>query len=606
MNQRIVSSASVVIAILIVVAVSATAADQDTNGAKNAKAAAKAQKGAGKAALQKKLADQKAAAPKPAVVFPASVERPTPSNLPIQDPSPLAAKVDSLLTAEIAPSDSNKTIDFSKRSSDEVFLKRAYQDVIGRNPSPDEVTTFVLDPSTDKRKQLVDRLLADPHYGENWGRYWRDVIMYRRADERALLVQPSLTEYLVGQFNANRPWDEIARSFITAEGDVRENGATGIIFAQQGVTADITAEVSRIFMGVQIQCAQCHDHKTDRWKRTQFHELAAFFPRISVHPDPNQEKRTFIVEGRDFIPPRLAAKQANKPIGSAEHYMPDLDHPDQKGARMQPVFFLTGQKLDFGTSDEVRRETIARWMTAPSDEWFAKAFVNRLWAELVGEGFYEPIDDLGPDRTCSAPKTIDALAKSFVDSKYDVKQLFRTILATEAYQRESRERRAPDSTPFVANCTQRLRGDQLYDALVSALGMRESLLGMFAQGKGGAGKGILRTPRNQFNQTFGFDPSTPRDEISGSIPQALLLMNGPQINREINGMRGTELAKLLNTTSDNEAVTTELYLRCLGREPNDTELKTCVAQVKNGKNRPEAFEDILWALINSTEFLHRK
>jgi hypothetical protein len=606
MNQRIVSSASVVIAILIVVAVSATAADQDTKNAPGAKAAAKAQKGAGKAAA-KKLADQKAAASKPAVVFPASVEKSTPSNLPIQDPAPLAAKVDKLLTAEIAPSDSNKTLDFSKHSSDEVFLKRAYQDVIGRNPSPDEVTTFVLDPSTDKRKQLVDRLLADPRYGENWGRYWRDVIMYRRADERALLVSPALNEYLVGQFNANRPWDEIARSFITADGDVRENGATGIIFAQQGVTPDITAEVSRIFMGVQIQCAQCHDHKTDRWKRTQFHELAAFFPRIRIKPDNEGDKRTFVVDGNDLPFARLNAKMANRPLGSPEHYMPDLDHPDQKGTRMQPVFFLTGQKLDFGTSDGVRRETIARWMTAPSDEWFAKAFVNRIWAELVGEGFYEPIDDLGPDRTCSAPKTIDTLAKSFVDSKYDVKQLFRTILATEAYQRESRERRSPDSTPFVANCTQRLRGDQLYDALVSALGMRENLLGMFAQGKGGGGaKGLLRTPRNQFNQTFGFDPSTPRDEISGSIPQALLLMNGPQINREINGFRGTDLAKLLNTTSDNEAVTTELYLRCLGREPNDTELKTCLAQVKDSKSRSEAYEDILWALINSTEFLHRK
>ncbi len=289
--------------------------------------------------------------------------------------------------------------------------------------------------------------------------------------------------------------------------------------------------------------------------------------------------------------------------------MPDLKHPESQGTRMQPVFFLTGQKLDYGTPDATRRETIAKWITAPSDEWFAKAFVNRIWAEMVGEGFYEPIDDLGPDRTCTAPKTMDYLATAFTDSHYDVKALYRIITATDAYQRESRSRRNPEGTPFAANCPQRLRGDQLYDALVSALGMREGGLGLFGAGqpKGGGGKGaLLRTPRNQFNQTFGYDPSTPRDEVSGSIPQALTMMNGPQINRAIDGNRGTELVRLLNSTKDDEAVATELYLRCLGREPNKDELKTCLDQVKDSKSRTEAFEDVLWALVNSTEFLHRR
>ena len=124
--------------------------------------------------------------------------------------------------------------------------------------------------------------MDDSHFGENWGRYWRDVIMYHRSDDRAQLAAEPLFEYLRDQFNKNTPWDQIARSFITATGDVKENGATGLIMAQNGNTADITSEVSRIFLGVQIQCANCHDHKTDRWKREQFHQLAAFFPRIRL------------------------------------------------------------------------------------------------------------------------------------------------------------------------------------------------------------------------------------------------------------------------------------------------------------------------------------
>jgi hypothetical protein len=283
-----------------------------------------------------------------------------------------------------------------------------------------------------------------------------------------------------------------------------------------------------------------------------------------------------------------------------EHYMPDLEDPAAKGTRMNPVFFATGQKLEPGTSDTERRETIARWITAPKNEWFAKAFVNRIWAELVGEGFYEPIDDLGPDKDCTAPQTMNMLAKSFVESKFDIKQLYRTIAATSAYQRESRTRRNAEETAFACNCPQRLRGDQLYSALASVLGFGEPVF------NGGGRYALLRSPRNQFNQVFGYDPSDPRDDVVGTIPQALLLMNSSMINGMINANRRSELGKLLASTEDNEAVAVDLYLRCLGREPNKAELQTCLTHVKGTKDRATGFEDVLWALVNSTEFLHRK
>jgi hypothetical protein len=271
---------------------------------------------------------------------------------------------------------------------------------------------------------------------------------------------------------------------------------------------------------------------------------------------------------------------------------------------MEPIFFLTGQKLEPGKTDAERRQAIAAWLTDPADGWFAKALVNRVWGELIGQGFYEPLDDIGPDRTCTAPQTLDYLARAFVENKYDIKSLFRTIAATSAYQRANRSpHRSADATMTLVSCStaKRLRGDQLYDALETALGSLDP--GGLARGRFAE----LRSPRGQVNQTFGFDPSTPRDEIVGSIPQALMLMNGPRINGAMNGRRGdVELGKLLASTSDNQVVTTELYLKCLGREPNKNELQKCLAHVKQTSNRAEAFEDILWALVNSTEFLHRK
>jgi hypothetical protein len=516
--------------------------------------------------------------------------------------APAAAReVDRLLYEEVvqkAKTTPAKTVD------DLTYLRRVSLDIAGRLPTTAEITSFSLDTSHDRRTRAVERLLEEDAYAENWARYWRDVIMYRRSDDRALLSMQPLEEYLVEQFKKNTPWDQVATAFITATGDVRENGATAIVMAQMGETSDVTAEVSRIFLGIQIQCAQCHDHVSDRWLRTQFHELAAFFPRIALRPKVG-EVRSFEVVSVDRAP-RARRPNNGRPRGNAEHYMPDLDDPAARGTRMEPVFFATGQKLGPGKTDIERRGTIASWMTAPSNPWFAKAFVNRIWSELVGEGFYEPVDDMGPDREPSAPKTIDYLAAQFAANKYDVKWLFRTMTATEAYARESRARRGPEETPMVANAAQRLRGDQLYTAITGVLGA-PTAVGRLAARQGGQGRYGLRNPRFLFNSVFGFDPSTRRDEVAGSIPQALALMNSQQIALGLDGdRRGTMLGQLLAGEKNDEAIVEELYLRTLSREPTRKEVATSLLHVKKTGNRTEGFEDVLWALLNSAEFSHRK
>ena len=348
-----------------------------------------------------------------------------------------ARQVDRLLAEEVFKPDTK----LAPRVDDATYLRRVWLDIVGDIPTPEHVTAFLLDPAKDKRERVVRELLANPQYGQNWARYWRDVILYRRLEDRAAIVANPLVVALTEKFNENESWDKIAAEFITATGDVRENGATAIHMAQDGRTEETTAEMSRIFLGIQIQCCQCHDHPYDRWKREQFHELAAFFPRIAVRPVSVADAAQLRSGRRRSAGPRPPAesgcRKPPRPAGALTcRTWTTRPRPARGCSRSSSS---RRPKLPFGTPDAERRGTVAEWMT--ENPWFATALVNRLWAELVGEGFYEPIDDIGPDRTPSAPKAVEFLSRSFAESGYDVKWLFRAICATEAYQRESRPRR---------------------------------------------------------------------------------------------------------------------------------------------------------------------
>ena len=514
-----------------------------------------------------------------------------------KSPGETAAAADRILREEVQGTGTP-----APKIDDQVFLRRVHLDIVGEIPRPGEITAFVLDPDPKKREKLVDKLLADPRFGRNWGRYWRDVIMYRKTENRSQIVAGVLLGYLQKELNSGSPWSKLATDMITATGDATEHGECALIVAQQGQPEETVAEISRIFLGVQISCAQCHDHPWDRWKREQFHELAAFFPRVSSRlilaparlPSRGQAIDNSIGQGLKI--------NNNRVRGTLEHHMPDLKDPDAKGKLMQPVLFATGDKLSTGTKDADRRDKLAEFITKKDNPFFGKAFVNRVWGELCGEGFYEPLDDIGPDRECSAPKTLDYLAAEVAEQNYDVKWLYRTLIATEQFQRQSQPRRNPDQPPFQANVAQRLRSDVVLDNLMGVLGFKlpdEVTTGV-------QGRLAQQNVRNVFGLTFGYDPSQRRDEISGSILQALAMMNSPNVNTAINGRFGTELSRILTTIKSDDGVIEELYLRTLGREPTQAEKGTCKTYLKEVNNRAEAFEDIQWSLINSTEFLYRQ
>jgi hypothetical protein len=504
---------------------------------------------------------------------------------PTLTPAEIDALIDRTLAESKAPA--------ARPTTDEEFVRRAYLDLTGTAPAPDELRAFVASKARHKRAALVDTLLDGPEYAANWARYWRDVIRYRATvNQPRLLDYPALEQWLTEQLAANAPWDRIARELITATGDSGENGATVFTAAHMAQPVEVAGEVSRIFLGVQIQCAQCHDHPSDPWKREQFHEFAAFFAGVQSRRKPAPERGVTI----------------NIRKGVPRYTMPDLKDPS-KAIPVQPKFFLARGESPVPSklTAQQRRELAASYVTGQDNPWFAKALVNRVWYALMGDAFVTPVDDMGPNREARHAALLDALAGQFAAGGYDLKWLIRAIMNTNAYQRESRSTNSePGRATFAANCASRLRSDQIYDQL-AALGVR---LGGARRGPGGQGQaaGSLRRagPRGAFDFIFGADPSTPNEDVLGTIPQALYLMNSPAIAAATRARNGSLLGEILQATPDNRAALEALYLRVLARGPTDDEVKLCGNYLARVGDRREAFEDIFWSLINSTEFLSRR
>ncbi|RUL86306.1 DUF1549 domain-containing protein [Tautonia sociabilis] len=519
------------------------------------------------------------------------VERPEKVVTP---PSLTAEQLDAMVRSALGGTEPAPVAD------DETFLRRLWLDLVDAPPTPEQIQAFKADDDPGKRARMIDLLLDDDRFAASRARYWRDVIRYRATFEQPRLVNfPQLESWLAEQFRKNRPWDEIATDLIAGTGPTTEAGnvsfAAAHLDGRQGVSApEFAGEVSRIFLGVQIQCAQCHDHPTDPWTRTQFHEFAAFFAgtqgrRVGRPQDPDYHLEI-------VSPPRVP-----------RYGMPDLDDPSQS-IPVAPKFFLdaSAEPLPAGLTVPQRRELAASYVTGQDNPWFSRAFVNRVWYDLMGDAFYLPIDDLGPDRDPVAPEVIATLADQWQQGGYDIRWLYRTILNTEAYQRQSASSAsASGRTPFASNCPSRLRADQIADALDRALGLFPS--GPRRAGSSGpqAPRPARFGPRFFLDQLFGVDPSTPADEVLGTIPQALFLMNSPLLERAIARPRGT-LDRILAEHPNNPEALEAVYLQVLARSPSAEEQRLCLEYLTDVGDRREGFQDVMWALINSAEFISRR
>jgi Protein of unknown function (DUF1553) len=280
--------------------------------------------------------------------------------------------------------------------------------------------------------------------------------------------------------------------------------------------------------------------------------------------------------------------------------MPDK-YDTSKASVVHPKFFLTGAELTPGQDDLTRREALAREVNA--SPWFAKAFVNRVWGKLMGRGFVEPVDNLGPSQEAIFPDVLDSLAAAFAQSDFNVKELIAIIAGSQAYQRDIRFGETRHThTHFAGSYPQRMRGEELWDSLAVAVGP-------FAE-KAPLPEGLrqvldrIRDPDffTVFKRLFDFDPTAGANEVEPSVAQALMILNNQAINAQIKATGDTQLAKIVEKHPQNDDAVHQIYMQVLSRRPTESELSSCRDYVQQVGDRHEALEDLMWALVNSAEF----
>ncbi len=486
-----------------------------------------------------------------------------------------SADLDALLDKEL------KGQPQAELTSDEQFLRRVTLDLIGRQPTAGELSAFIAEKAADKRSQTIDRLLSSDDFGRNWANYWSDVISHRvQPPELTFMTYTPLKEWLAKELNAGTPWHTIVTNMLTATGTVKDNPAATFVAYHQSNAVNLAGETTRIFLSIQIHCAECHDHPFDNWKQVQFHQMAAFFARGKTKMPQNESLGAQLLENDK-------GEQKNPKTGKV----------------MEPVV-LTGDIVVPGVSDAERRAALAHWVTHPDNPWFDKAFTNRVWARLMGRGFCEPVDNIGELQEHLLGDVHQAVADHFTATENDIKDLYRLILNSRAYQRQLPSQDEMKKIQFAAAKTAKLRGDEVFASLTTAIDLPN-----FTPPKMAA-TGAVRFPpppkstRDLVVDAFDFDPSFPPEMISRTMAQAMWLMNNQQLQAQINAKpdSGTLLAKLLTSESDDRAVIAKLFERVLARKPSEKESEIALEHVTQIKDRGAAFEDVLWSLVNGTEF----
>jgi hypothetical protein len=467
----------------------------------------------------------------------------------------------------------------SDLADDETFLRRVFLETIGTLPTVGEARAFLADTRANKRALLINTLLERPEYADYWAMRWSDLLRIDR-DTITPAGAVATTRWLRRQFAANRPYDEMVRAIVTARGGTADDGPAAIYKALT-TPEELSRSFSQLFLGVRIQCAQCHHHPSDRWGQDDYFALAGFFTGIGRKPLPGGNEAVFAQQGSE------------------------LKHP--RTGKLVPVRALGAAKADFaGVLD--RRAVLARWMTSAENPFFARALANRLWAHYFGRGLVEPLDDMRATNPATNEPLLNALAKHLLDLKFDVKAFTRTLLASRLYQLGSQAHPSAvgDEQNFSHAQPRAIPAEVLLDAICQATGVPEKFNG-WPEGYRAIQVWDNRMP-SYFFRIFGrpVRASVCECERSNepSIAQALHLMNSEEIMSKIHSRDGTarQLARSAKTPRE---IIDELYLGTLSRYPNDRERGRMLRVVADaGEDRQGAVEDILWALVNSRSFVY--
>ena len=486
-------------------------------------------------------------------------------------------------------------------AKDSEWLRRVYLDLIGQIPTAEEAAEFLASKDSRKREKVVDSLLQRPEYITNWSTIWANLMVGRTPDRDE--YREALTKYLRNSFRENRPWDEVVASVISAEGSVEENQASGFLLAHvnnQAVPA--TAIASRLFLGTNVQCTQCHDHPFNDSKQNQFWELNSFFKQTEKVVKRRRDPST----GNMLQTVSLVTK-------------PEAEGPtffENRQGRVQPAYpIYNGVKVDESAGTN-RRQELARLLAAGEKPQIAEAFVNRTWKHFFGFGFTNPVDDMGPHNPPSHPELLDRLAREFVASGYDQKQLMRWICLSDAYSRTSRltqdnEIDNPElgEIPLFSRVyLKSMSVEQVYNSLLVATGVLDVQKGSWED---------VERQRNEWLQQFIHAYETEENNedthFSGTIAQALMLMNGDMIEQAISYRSPTYFGKLVNSNMIDERKVEQLALSALTRYPTNREMSLIRKMVtQNVANSPiqkqrdayaQSLQDVFWAYLNSSEFV---
>jgi hypothetical protein len=488
----------------------------------------------------------------------------------------MAAKVDARLAelwtrAKVSP---------AAPAEDAEFLRRAWLDLCGIIPPLNDPDTlcgirgFLESTDSDKRVRLIQRLLAKPSHATHFANVWKNVLLPQDSDVQRLGGEAGFQAWLRGQFADNVSYDMLIANLVLAKGQATQAGPALFYTSLQLKPEELAASTSRAFLGTQIQCAQCHDHPFDHWKKADFWGYAAFFAKLQQS------------SGRQ---PALL-QVADSEIGEVS--LPGTREP-------VPPRFLDGE-ASADVSTKTRRERLVQWLTWPENPFVARAAVNRVWALLFGRGLVHPVDDLGAHNACAHPELLQELAEYFVRTGYDLNCLVRTLTQSNAYQLSSRSLPGEEEQPelFARMAIKSLSAEQLYDCLLEAMRRREGATAMQPQIIGVRASDLTR----QAFLTRFRAPTQGATEYEGGIPQALTLMNGANV-RQATDLKQSDLLVALDapffTTEQRVEV---LFLSTLSRPPRSEERTKFGAYVEQAGNR-QALGDVLWALLNSAEFM---
>jgi hypothetical protein len=469
----------------------------------------------------------------------------------------------------------------SELCSDETFLRRAFLDVIGVLPAREDYDKFMADAGADKRERLIDDLLARKEFSELWVMKWAELLQIRTDDNRQVSYKTALGyfNWLQSRVEDNVPFNVMIQELLSANGGTFNLPATTYYQIERD-TLKISENTAQIFMGMRIQCAQCHNHPFDRWTMDDYYSFAAFFSQIG---------RKNAEDPRERIVYDRAEGEVKHPVG---------------GRTMAPKF-LGGDVPDVKGKD--RRQVLAEWLASPENPYFARNLANIVWAHFFGKGIIDPVDDVRVSNPASNPELLEALSKKFTGYKYDFKKLVRDICTSRTYQLSTKgnETNESDTRNFAKGPIRRIRAEVLLDIISEVTDTPNKFKGLplgaravqIADGK----------TSNYFLTTFG---RATRETVCScevkmepNLSQALHLLNGDTVNTRI--VQGALVKKQLDAGKKAPDVLDELYIRCLGRKPNEAEVKKLLPMIEgtDRKQVQQNLEDVFWALLNANEFI---